>query len=103
MANYALLVLVVDAQSGAHAPFTEVSVTAVGGTYRDSVHVAAITDSLVRLGREGVGLAREHPGTYAITVTASGYAKWTEDAFTTVDNLQCGYATDTVVARLRRP
>lgn len=98
----AMTIVLRDFTSGAQAPFTDVRVVARSSVFKDSVYVAAITAENVLAARSGVGLAMEHPGTYDITVTAAGYDAWQTNSFTTVNNLKCGYASDTIVARLKR-
>jgi hypothetical protein len=99
----ALVVRLVDAQNGERAPFSQVKVLAVNGQYRDSASVDSITASLVLRGQDGIGLAQQHPGTFTITVLASGYSAWTRSGVTTVKNFRCAYESDTVVAAMRRP
>ena len=97
----ALAIVLMDTRTSALSPFTEITVVARDGAFKDSVHLSSITDDNVREGRSAIGLALMRPGTFDITVSALGYETWHASNFTTVNNFKCGAFVDSIVARLR--
>ena len=99
-ARAAISLTIQDSVTAARFPFSSVLVVASDGTYRDSSRVATIDATNASF---GVGLAYERAGTYAIDVTASGYAPWRMSGIvvTKADN-GCHVQGQSIVARLKK-
>jgi len=66
---------VVDATTGADAPFRDLLAIAVDGSYRDTLHLAQVTAAPPL---QYWYLAAERDGRYAVSVEAQGYQPWSK-------------------------
>jgi hypothetical protein len=95
-ARPALTVTITDSLNPSKTAFTNVSVIAIEGAFRDSVFVASTQQSAY--GRT-LSLAHEHSGRFTVRVRADGYAVW-EKSGIDVQKDQCHVVTVPVTARL---
>jgi hypothetical protein len=93
-----LLVAISDSIAPAIRTFTNVSVVAREGAYRDSVFVALHPSPLTMT---QIPLAYERAGTYEVTVRANGYRPWVRGTIV-VQRDQCHVVSVPITARLAR-
>jgi hypothetical protein len=97
-ARPALVVGITDSLSPSTQTFTNVSVVARDGTYRDSVFRA--THPTPPNGNQ-IALAYERAGTYEVTVRADGYRPWARTGIVAQRD-RCHVVTVPIAARLSR-
>ena len=86
-----------DSVSGATTGFTNVSVVARDGAYKDSVFAATFPPPFGNV----IALAYEHRGTVQVTVRADGYAPWVKNGIVITGD-ECHVTQVNVSARLIR-
>jgi hypothetical protein len=97
-ARPALVVSLTDSITGAVTGFTDVVIVARDGEYTDAVELPAYPGAPFN---GPVSLAYERRGTYAVSVSAAGYAMWTKTGVVVTGD-QCHVASVGVTARLVR-
>lgn len=100
-ARFAMTIRLQDSLTKATAPFNNVDVVVVDGSYRQSVRVDTIRPMSPAV-TDGIRMAPDRPGVYTAVVTADGYDAWIKtDIVGRTDPTGCGMATESLTALLR--